>query len=263
MFLGVVSMGLNGIIDSFVFFPDKQLIGTPNDLEMDYRNLWITVEKEKIIHAWWVPAPDPGAVVLFCHGNAGNISHRLDNLAGLYRLGLSVLIFDYRGYGKSRGSASEEALYADARAACARAGELARQAAVPLVVFGRSLGGAAAVGLVEEPGISGMILESTFTNLADMAKVQYHLPWTGSWLAGRFNSLDRIKNARTPLLFIHGNQDYIVPFELGKRLFQAAPEPKEFIAIEGAGHNDTIETAGQAYYEKLAQFINSLKMVES
>jgi hypothetical protein len=255
-------MGLSGIIDSFVFFPDKHLRGSPNDLGMSYRDLWITVEKKKSVHAWWVPFEDPRAVILFCHGNAGNISDRLHNLAGLNSLGFSVLIFDYRGYGKSRGKVSEKSFYADTKAAWGRARELARQAGAPLVVFGRSLGGAAAVSLLDHPGISGMILESTFTTLADMARVHYRLPWTGSWLAGRFNSMDKIKKSKIPLLFIHGDQDYIVPFELGERLFQAAPRPKEFMKIEGAGHNDTIEKAGHAYYRRLAQFINGLEKIE-
>lgn len=250
-------MAWDSFIESQIFFPDKVLVADPGDLGLAYEDQWITTEDGVRLHAWWLPAKDAQTVLVFFHGNAGNISHRLDNLRHLNTWGLSVLIFDYRGYGQSQGSISEKGLYADSRAAYEAGLARARDNGCRLALFGRSLGGVAAVSVADRPEAAGVILESTFTNLGDMAKRHFPLPGVGK-LKNRFNSLGRIESVSAPKLFIHGDRDDIVPFELGQRLFQAAPEPKTWLTLKGAGHNDTYDVGGKAYFQAIRGFLDRL-----
>jgi len=250
-------MAWDSFIESQIFFPDKVLVGDPGSFGLAYEDQWIETEDGLRLHAWWLPAAGARTVLVFFHGNAGNISHRLDNLRHLQAWGLSVLIFDYRGYGKSQGSISEKGLYADSRAALQAGLKRARENNCRLALFGRSLGGVAAVSVADQPQVAGVILESTFTNLGDMAKVHFPLPGVGR-LRNRFNSLGRIPGVRAPKLFIHGDRDDIVPFELGQRLYQAAKEPKTWLTLTGAGHNDTYDLGGEAYFQKVREFLDRL-----
>jgi fermentation-respiration switch protein FrsA (DUF1100 family) len=251
-------MAWDSFIESQIFFPDKMLVADPGDLGLEFEDQWITTEDGVKIHAWWVPSKDSDIVLVFFHGNAGNISHRLDNLRHLNAWGVSVLIFDYRGYGKSGGSISEKGLYADSRAALQAGLARAKASGSKLALFGRSLGGVAAVSVANKPEVQGVILESTFTNLGDMAKVHFPLPGLGA-LKKRFNSLGRIDGVSAPKLFIHGNRDNIVPMELGRQLFEAAPEPKTWLELPGAGHNDTYDVGGRAYFQAIRDFLDHLQ----
>jgi hypothetical protein len=193
--------------------------------------------------------------LLWCHGNAGNISHRLDNLKLLHdRLALNIFIFDYRGYGRSQGKPSEEGTYRDAEAAVAylRIRKDIDQDAV--IIFGRSLGGAIAVDLASKHQCLGLILESTFSSLAGMFP---YLPTDA--IPIKYDSLAKIKQVRMPLLMLHGDCDEVVPFQSGRELFEAANEPKEFYTIKGAGHNDTYTTGGEEYLAVFQGFISDLK----
>ena len=248
--------GLDRVIETQVFYPDRVLVAQPGDLGLEFRDIYFKAADGIRLHAWFLPAPGDGPTLLFCHGNAGNISHRLDNIAQLNRLGLSVFAFDYRGYGLSEGKIGEQGFYADAEAALARVRELARGGSV--IVFGRSLGGAAAVYLAANFPVNALVLESTFTNLADMAKTLLPLPGKQAWLAERFNSLGRIKSISAPLLFFHGDADDLVPHELGRRLFEAAPEPKQWKTVSGAGHNDVPTVGGSEYWSLWREFISQL-----
>jgi fermentation-respiration switch protein FrsA (DUF1100 family) len=254
--------GLDSLIESQIFYPDREMVAGPGDYSLDYEDIRITTPDGVRIHGWFVPALEPVGMILFAHGNAGNISHRLDNVARLVRSGLSVLIFDYRGYGLSDGRLSEQGMYMDAGAAFELALERAREAGLKVVIFGRSLGGVAAVQLAAEHpragGAKGVILESTFTNLSDMARLHFPLPLAGKAVRGRMDSLSRIGRVSSPLLFFHGDRDDLVPRELGRSLFRAAPEPKEFVTIQGAGHNDTYPLAGEWYFEKIRSFVEGL-----
>jgi fermentation-respiration switch protein FrsA (DUF1100 family) len=205
-----------------------------------------------------VVADPPKHLLLFCHGNAGNISHRLDNVLRLHQTGISVFIFDYRGYGHSQGRISEKGFYLDAEAAHQVAHKWAERNRAKLTVFGRSLGGVAAVHLGAEGACDGLILESTFTNMGAMAKAHYSLSVLERWLNHRLDAASKIAGVRVPILFFHGDQDRIVPILLGRKLYEAAPQPKEFVVIPGAGHNDTYWVMGKNYFAKLQAFLDKL-----
>ena len=203
-------------------------------------------------------APLPAdRALLFLHGNAGNASHRLPNAGELAALGADVLLLDYRGYGLSEGRPSEAGVYADARAALAH---LVEERGVPgrrVVLFGRSLGGAVAVDLARDRELAGVILESTFSSGADVARAAFTLPFA-ALVRDRWNSAAKIGRVRAPLLFFHGEEDDIIPIGLGRALYDAAPEPKEFFPIPRAGHNTTVEMGGRRYFARIADFLNEV-----
>jgi len=258
LLLATLIIGCESMLSGFIFFPKRRLESTPEAWGLVYQEVWVTAADGPRLHGWYLPAPYGSTLLLFCHGNAGNISHCLDNIARLLREGISVYIFDYRGYGLSEGSPSEKGLYRDAEAAHAWAEAKARAEGWRLVVFGRSLGGVAAVHLAARGGCAGAILESTFTNLGAIARIHYPLPLLPGWLARRFDSLGRIGGLCCPVLLVHGECDDIVPYALCRELYAAAPEPKDFLTIPGAGHNDTYLVGGQAYFTRLRDFCEGL-----
>jgi fermentation-respiration switch protein FrsA (DUF1100 family) len=254
LILGFLTGCWNWFVESQVFFPETTIEQTPLDLDLPFEDVWFTSGDLVRLHGWLIPASSPKHLLLFCHGNAGNISHRLDNVRLLHNLGISVFIFDYRGYGRSQGHISEKGFYQDSEAAYAVAREWAGQNGAKLVVFGRSLGGIAATHLGATKKCDGLILESTFTNMGAMARAHYPLPFAETLLKHRLNALDEIVQVRVPILFFHGDRDRIVPIKLGRKLFKAAPNPKEFVVLPGAGHNDTYVVGGQDYFNKIESF---------
>jgi fermentation-respiration switch protein FrsA (DUF1100 family) len=254
LILGFLTGCWNWFVESQVFFPETTIEQTPLDLDLPFEDVWFTSGDSVRLHGWLIPASSPKHLLLFCHGNAGNISHRLDNVRLLHNLGISVFIFDYRGYGRSQGHISEKGFYQDSEAAYAVAREWAGQNGAKLVVFGRSLGGIAATHLGATKKCDGLILESTFTNMGAMARAHYPLPFAETLLKHRLNALDEIVQVRVPILFFHGDRDRIVPIKLGRKLFKAAPNPKEFVVLPGAGHNDTYVVGGQDYFNKIESF---------
>lgn len=255
---GLIGAGFGRFVESQIFFPDRVLAARPSDFDLPSEDIRFPASDGVELHGWLIPAAGADTLLLFSHGNAGNISHRLDNLSRLHRLRIDVFIYDYRGYGLSQGRISLAGFELDARAALAWAARRAEERKQRLVLFGRSLGGAAAVIQAAGGGVDGIILESTFTSLADMARVHFPIPGLGKTVAGKLDSLSRIGRITAPLLMIHGDEDDIVPAELGRRLFEAAPQPKELIIIPEAGHNDTYEEAGPEYFQRLAAFISGL-----
>jgi uncharacterized protein len=249
---------LDRFVESQIFFPDPLLICTPSEALLDYEDVWFNTSDDVRLHGWIVPSAGSSALMLFCHGNAGNISHRVDNLRRLHDIGLNVFIFDYRGYGQSSGQITESGFYLDAEAAYTVAREHAAAKNLKLVMFGRSLGGIAAVHLGARHACSGLILESTFTHMAAMARVHFPLPVPGGLLRHKLNALEKIGRIKAPVLFVHGDRDDIVPINLGRELFDATKAPKEFMTIQGAGHNDTYFVGGSAYFDKMRDFISSL-----
>jgi len=270
---------------SFIYFPERELIGDPAELGLAFDDAYFTAGDGVRLHGWFVPgaggtaeqssigtelrseavplfqgsnvpAALGGATWLWFHGNAGNISDRLENLRLLHdELGVNVFIFDYRGYGRSEGSPSEQGTYRDAEAALAYALSRPDVDAERIVYFGRSLGSAVAVELATRRPPFALILESPFTSMADLARQHYRfLPATGL-IRTKYDSLSKIGSVRAPLLVLHGDQDDIVPFEAGKRLFEAASEPKRFYTIRGAGHNDTYVAGGREYFRALREFV--------
>ncbi|MBN1912382.1 MAG: alpha/beta hydrolase [Pirellulales bacterium] len=242
---------------SLIFFPSGPTEGNWRPTGFPWEDANFKAADGTELHGWYVPHPNPRAVVLFCHGNAGNITHRAELAEILHhRVGVSVLLFDYRGYGKSQGNPSEQGILADARAARAW---LAKKAGVPekdIVLMGRSLGGGVAVDLAADDGAKGLVLESTFTSLPDTAA--HHYPWLPVRLLmrTRLDSASKIANYRGPLLQSHGDADTIVPYALGQRLFEKANQPKQFITLPGRDHNDPQD---RAYYETLIRFLDGLK----
>lgn len=256
--MGIASDVLDRMIESQIFFPDPVVTHTPADFGMAYEDMRIETEDKVGLHGWLVRGEPGKALILFCHGNAGNISHRLDNVYRLNKLGYGVLIFDYRGYGRSEGTISEKGFYLDVEAAYQTALRHANRRKIDLVIFGRSLGGIAAVHVAAGGHCAGLILESTFTNLGAMANEHFHLPAGIVGMESRFNSVGKVHGVRAPILFFHGDRDGIVPIVLGRELYSAAPEPKEFVTLEGAGHNDTYLVGGKEYFDKFKEFVDGL-----
>ena len=209
------------------------------------------------LFGWYVESRGSAGMLLWCHGNAGNIIHRLDNLAQLYRVGLSVFIFDYRGYGRSEGKPSEEGLYQDAFAAY---GYLTRTRGIRadhLVIFGRSLGAAVAGTVASQRPAAGLILESAFPSVEAVAKAQLGVP--AHWLLhSRFRLIDRLRDIRVPILMLHGDRDEIVPIALGRQVYEAASSQKSFYVIPGAEHNNTYVVGGKPYLLRFKSFVEEV-----
>lgn len=255
LFLLVRSFGR--IVDGVLFQPSPGIDLMPERLGLVAEEVSLLTEDGVRIHAFWLPSPGAGRAVLFLHGNAGNASHRLPNAAELQALGTNVLLVDYRGYGHSEGHPSEAGVYADARAGLVH---LQEERGVPeerIIVFGRSLGGAVAVDLAQGRPLAGVILESTWSTLSAVAKPLFFGVFARA-VQDRFDSADKITRSRAPLLFFHGDRDNIIAWELGRALFEVAPEPKQFETLRGAGHNDTTHVGGRAYFERIARFLDEV-----
>ena len=205
--------------------------------------------------AWFVPAPSNGPAVLICNGNAGDRMLRAPLAAALTRAGLSVLLFDYRGYGGNAGRPSEEGLAADARSA--RSFLAARSEVDPgrIAYFGESLGAAVAVRLALESPPAALVLRSPFTSLTDVGRLHY--PWlpVAALLADRYPSISRIAQLAAPLLVIAGERDTLVPADLSQRLYQRAPEPKRFVLVPGADHNSMQLLDGSQLVDAIVRFL--------
>jgi fermentation-respiration switch protein FrsA (DUF1100 family) len=249
---------LDHFIESQIFFPDPFLLQTPADAGLEYQDIRIDTSDGLRLHGWLVPAARSIGLLLFCHGNAGNVSHRVDNIRLLNEIGVSVFIFDYRGYGRSEGRISEAGFYLDAEGAYAVGRTLADRDGLKLVIFGRSLGGIAAVHLASRYPSDGLILESTFTNLAALAGEHFPLPIPQRLIENRFNALDKIKDVKVNMMCFHGDRDTIVPIRFGRQLFEAAVAPKEFVTLVGAEHNDTYIVGGKDYFSKWKTFMTGL-----
>lgn len=240
--------------ESFLYFPTKFPDGDWHPPGLAFEDAWFDAADGTHLHGWFVPCENPRAVALFAHGNAGNLSHRADYLFALHRLGVAVLAFDYRGYGRSAGSPTEAGIMADARAARTW---LAKRAGIPesdIVLMGESLGGAVMVQMAAEVPARGLVLENTFTRARDVAGVHY--PWLPVQLMRtQLDSAAQIGKYHGPLLQAHGGADTIVPYQLGRQLFDAANEPKQFVTIKGGDHNDP---RTPQFYQALDQFLKDL-----
>jgi fermentation-respiration switch protein FrsA (DUF1100 family) len=238
-----------------VFFPDPNLVGTPADFGLKYEDVWFEAADGVKLHGWWVPKAGAPVLVWF-HGNAGNISHRLENLKLLHDLvGVQVFIFDYREYGRSQGRISREGTFLDAAAAYRYVAETRGIPAGDIILFGRSLGTALATDLAIQKPCRALILESAFTNSSDMAKML--APFLFDWRPKvPYDNLGRIGKVAVPVLIIHGTDDEIIPVDMARRVFAAAPEPKELYIIPGAHHNDTYLVGGGEYVRRLRAFID-------
>ncbi|MCH7745609.1 MAG: alpha/beta hydrolase [Chloroflexi bacterium] len=259
LIVGFVARQTNLLDRYFLYFPEREIFLTPGNVGLVYEDVFISTSDGVKLHGWFVPGKSD-LTLLWFHGNAGNISRRVDNIALLHeRLGANIFIIDYRGYGRSEGSPSEQGLYLDAEAAIEYLRSREDVKDDRLVLFGRSLGGAVAVEMAVRHQVYALIIESSFTSVKAMAKgahpVLSRLFPVGAVVRGKYDSLSKIKEVRSPVLVIHGNQDEIVPYIMGQELYDAANEPKTFYSIEGSGHNDTYIVGGNAYFDALRRFL--------
>ena len=216
---------------------------------------WIETSDGVKIHGWWVQRDGSTWATLFLHGNAGNISYRTRHIQEIVAAGSSILMLDYRGYGKSNGRPSEQGLYRDSEAGfiyLLGKGYRAEQ----IVIQGESLGSAVAIDLASRRPCAGLILEAPFTSASDVAGTV--LPVIGPLLVRSFNSMPKIPWIRVPKFFLHGDRDQVVPLRLGQKLFAAAQGSKTFWVIPGSGHNNILDVAGPEYRNRLAAFYESL-----
>jgi fermentation-respiration switch protein FrsA (DUF1100 family) len=242
-----------------LYYPDmpgRELEATPAAVGLAYEDIVLQTTDDVRLHAWFIPAAKPRATVLFCHGNAGNISHRLDSIRLLHSLGLQVLIFDYRGYGASEGRPSEKGTYRDVDAAWQYLRRILGLPEERIILFGRSLGAAVAADLASRTRPAAVILESAFTSVPDMAAGIY--PWLPVRLLSRYryDNLDKVARITRPLLVVHSREDEIVPFAHGERLFRQARDPKQFLEMNG-GHNEAFQSSRKAYTHGLKSFLDA------
>ncbi len=243
----------------FLYFPDTEILMTPASIGLEFEDISFQASDGTKLHGWYLPGEKEKPLVLFCHGNAGNISHRIDNLRLLSELGLSVFIFDYRGYGQSEGKATEAGTYADIRGALRWLQERG-WSEQQMIYFGRSLGAAIALQLALESPPAGLVLESPFTSIEALGKQHYPILWllAGWALDARYDNIIKINQLKTPLLIFHGEEDEIIPQQMGRELFERAPQPKQFYSIPFAGHNNTYDEGGVKYWQQWRSFVQSL-----
>ena len=222
---------------------------------MPYESVKLVTKDNVQLDGWFVPSHKTRGVILFFHGNAGNISHRLDSLILFHQLGLSTLIFDYRGYGRSQGKPSEQGTYLDAEAAWEYLTKDRNFQPEKIILFGRSLGAAVASHLATIYSPGGLILESCFTSVPDIASDVY--PFLPARLLSQFeyNALENLENISCPVLIVHSPNDEIIPYKHGRALYEAAREPKHFLELRG-GHNDGFLITGKAYMAGLDNFVS-------
>lgn len=239
-----------------IYFPqvERELATTPRAAGLDFEDVALHTADGVKLHGWWVPARNARGTVLLMHGNAGNISHRLGYLTMFSRLGYSVLLFDYRGYGKSGGSPEEEGTYRDAEAAWQHLTEARKLNPQEIVILGESLGGGVATWLAFKYPPRALVLASTFTSVPDLGAQVY--PWLPVRLLARivYDNLARIREVKVPVLIAHSRGDDIIPFTHGQALFAAAHEPKQFLELAG-GHNEGFLFAREEWITAVRTFL--------
>jgi hypothetical protein len=252
--LATAGCTMRGVEHRFIFFPSRELIGSPRDLGLEYTSVHVTTSDGVRLHGWWIPAARERAVVLFFHGNAGNISDRLESIRIFHELGLSVFIFDYRGYGQSQGAPSEQGTYDDAETAWRYLLEQRRVERDRIVMFGRSLGAAVAVESATRHAPKALIVESSFTSIRAMARTA--VPWApiGPFLTTRYDTLSKIPRVGCPLLVVHSRDDEVIPYAQGRALYDAARDPKQFLDLR-YGHNEGFLLSAEAYVAGLDAFL--------
>lgn len=240
-----------------VYYPFRELGGTPDEVGLKFEDVLFPAPDGVKLHGWHLPADGARFTLLLSHGNGGNISHRIGKLLLLHQLGINIFIYDYRGYGRSEGRPSEAGTYRDALAACDWLAARKNTAPEQVIAYGESLGCAMAVEVAVHRRVAGVVLESPFSSVPDMARAIY--PWLPlHWFCGiRYDSLSKTGRLKAPLLVFHSPTDEIVPFAQGETLFAAAPEPKRFVRLRG-GHNDGYEVSEEVYRQALREFVRGL-----
>jgi pimeloyl-ACP methyl ester carboxylesterase len=251
-----ISLYIYYIQAGLIYYPDmpgRNLVATPESIGLNFQNVEIITDDNVSLHGWFIANNNAKKTVLFFHGNAGNISHRLESIEIFHRLELNVFIIDYRGYGQSEGKTTEQGTYRDAEAAwnyLNTQGINEQQ----IIIFGRSLGASIASWLASKRTPAALIIESGFTSIPSMGQRFYpFLPIR--WLTHfKYDTKKYVKNISCPVMIAHSRDDEIIPYVEGREIFQAAPEPKHFLEMRG-GHNNGFIVSGSTYIEGLRSFI--------
>ena len=244
-----------------IFFPSREIGTTPAAVELSFEDVYVKASDGEMLHGWFIPNSAAHFTLLFFHGNAGNIGHRIEKIAMLREIGLNVFIIDYRGYGKSTGNPSERGLYRDADAAYDYL--VSERKIIPgkIILYGESIGSAVAVDLASRHPVGGVILEGGFSSGRDIAGRIY--PFIPPFLVSDiFNSSKKITKIQTPKLFLHSKQDEVVPFVLAKKLFDAAALPKTLVELQG-GHNTSFIDSSRTYLSAIFSFVQNLVSTET
>jgi fermentation-respiration switch protein FrsA (DUF1100 family) len=250
---------IRSLLNSLLYFPSRAIIETPERAALDYRDLRPETDDGERLHGWWIGArTNPLGHLLLCHGNAGNIGDRVLHAALLTAVGFDVLLFDYRGYGRSSGSTSEDGTYRDARAALRCLLEQPDVDPSRVFYLGESLGGAVAIDLALERPPAGLVLLSAFTGVRELARLHYRF-FPAALVPDAYPGLRRIPELQAPLLVLHGDRDDIVPLSQGRALFDAARGPKRMHVFPGLGHNDLVPRAGAEFAQVIASWASGLQ----
>ncbi|MFH1024818.1 MAG: alpha/beta hydrolase [Planctomycetota bacterium] len=255
--IALAFIALRPVLERYLtYFPSRRLETTPEEAGLAYENVAFPAADGTSLHGWFVPHPSARATILFSHGNAGNISHRLDKLRILHGRGCSVFLYDHRGYGKSEGTPSESGLYADGEGAWRWLVETRKIAPGEIVLYGESLGTGVVVDLATKFPAGGIIVESGFSSFRKLAREAY--PLLGRIASNRFDNLDKIRKIAVPKLVIHAERDGLVPIAHAEALFAAAREPKAILRLPRGGHNDGFLMSESEYGSGLDKFLSSL-----
>jgi len=242
----------------FMYNPVRQMPYSPEELGLNYEDVWFRTKDGVRLNGWYIPAENADFTALFCHGNGGNIMHRLDTINLLYNMGVNCFIFDYRGYGKSTGKPSEQGTYLDAQAAYRWLRSEKKTPRRNVIIFGRSIGGSIAAYVAGRFKVAGLIVESAFTSYVDIGKKFYPYMPVKYFARFSYNTVDCIEKVKCPVLIIHSRNDKLVPFEFALELYEAANEPKKFVEISGS-HNDGFLASGETYKNAWLNWLNSIK----
>ncbi len=242
----------------YVYYPKlvlPVLAADPSHIGLSFESISFETCDGLRLSGWFIPKEGARGVLLFCHGNAGNIGHRLESIQLFNRLGLEIFIFDYRGYGASEGKPTEQGTYWDAEAVWRHIVKERQVGPDKVIVFGRSLGGGIAAWLAARHSPGALILESTFTSLSDIAAARYWFMPVKLLMRLKYDTADHLRRVNCPILIVHSRDDEAISFSHGQRLYEIAPEPKRFLEIAGT-HNEGPTTSGVLYEEGLNKFIH-------
>ncbi len=249
---------LIGLFQSrFLYFPSRSYGETPADRGLTFEDLTLTTRDGVAIAAWYMPHALARGSVIFLHGNAGNMAGRLDDVQLMHGMGVNVLLLDYRGFGRSDGRPDEQGTYEDAETAWRYLVETRGQSPEQIVLFGRSLGGAIAIELATRQAPAALIVESTFTSIVDIGRLHYWFLPVRFLVTYKYESVTKVGHITCPKLHFHGRDDWLIPLENGRKLFEAAAQPKTFVESPG-GHGDAGIRYSPEYGQRLRAFLDEI-----